>query len=364
MHPFKRDEIVILLGAGASVDAGIPHSQRMVEEIEKLLVDGKSWAKYKRLYDYIKSSIFYSDGIRGNFDNKVNFNIERLVNTLEEVSKKREHTLYPFVGSWNPTLVEVAGNDFEMLSQLRDQIVNILRQKWIVLKDHTQANYFQKLEEFQKEYQHPLRVFTLNYDLCVEKNCTEIAPERGFNDQRLWDWREYEDVGEPKHIYLYKLHGSTDWHYENDILTFSDEPGAIDNKDAAIIFGSTYKLQYRDPFLFLAYEFRKWTLTSRIIIAIGYGFGDEHINRIIFQALNNDKNRILLSVSPLRINSEPSIQEKVAEIETALGLKNGAQIKVCSLQAKNFMVANLNLGFLADLLPKEEGELFHEVLER
>jgi hypothetical protein len=187
MHPFKRDEIVILLGAGASVDAGIPHSQRMVEEVEKLLVDDNSWEKYKKLYDYIKSSIYYSDGIRGKFENIVNFNIERLVNTLEEVSKKGEHTLYPFVGSWNPTLLEVAGNDFEMLSHLRDQIVDILRKKWIVLQDHSKANYFQKLEEFQRDYQHPLRVFTLNYDLCVEKNCIKSEPVRGFNKQRFWD---------------------------------------------------------------------------------------------------------------------------------------------------------------------------------
>jgi len=33
----------------------------------------------------------------------------------------------------------------------------------------------------------------------------------------------------------------------------------------AIILGAMYKLQYVDPFLFLAYEFRKWMLESRLI---------------------------------------------------------------------------------------------------
>jgi hypothetical protein len=163
---------------------------------------------------------------------------------------------------------------------------------------------------------------------------------------------------------LYKLHGSTDWHYENDILTFSDEPGAIDNKDAAIIFGSTYKLQYRDPFLFLAYEFRKWTLASRIIIAVGYGFGDEHINRIILQALKHDQGRVLLSVNPLETDDKCSINRKINEIEAALGIKNGNQIKVCSLPAKDFFISYLKLDYLADLLPKEGGEMFQEIVEK
>ena len=51
------------------------------------------------------------------------------------------------------------------------------------------------------------------------------------------------------------------------------------------------KLQYVDPFLFLANEFRKWTLESKLIISIGYGFGDEHINGILGQALKKSREK-------------------------------------------------------------------------
>ena len=36
MHRFRRDELVLLLGAGASVEAGVPHSKGMIERLEKL----------------------------------------------------------------------------------------------------------------------------------------------------------------------------------------------------------------------------------------------------------------------------------------------------------------------------------------
>ena len=46
---FKKDEVLVLLGAGASVDAGIPHSAQMVRYIEDALK--QEWKQYKELYD-------------------------------------------------------------------------------------------------------------------------------------------------------------------------------------------------------------------------------------------------------------------------------------------------------------------------
>jgi hypothetical protein len=197
-------------------------------------------------------------------------------------------------------------------------------------------------------------VFSLNYDLCVEKNCKEESVERGFADSMQWDWRQYdESIPEKKPIYLYKLHGSTDWYYdEDDILTYSADPSSIE--DAAIIFGTSYKFQYKDPFLFLAYEFRRWTLASRLILCIGYGFGDEHINQIIQQALNQSARRLLLAVAPYKVLDD----KRIEEIEKAIGIRNQGQIRVINCTAKDFMENEMNLKFLSDLFPKSEEELF------
>lgn len=358
MQTFKRNEIVILLGAGASHDANIPHSGEMIRKLEKLIRHDPNWAKYKHLYDYIRSSIYHYYGIQGKFGDDVPYNIEALVNTLDEIRKKKEHTLYPFVGAWNPTLVELAGPDFELITQLRDEIIKVLRKDWVVLRENNHASYYEKLVHFRRQYEHPLRVFSLNYDLCLEKACHQAEIERGFNDKRKWDWHKFDDKEEATtDIYLYKLHGSTDWMYEGDDLIFFDDPSPI--SDAAIIFGTSYKLQYRDPFLFLAYEFRKWTLESKIIISIGYGFGDEHINKILEQALKADESRKLLSIAPLNLKPyENDIgyeqKQQAQKIAFTLGAENRNQIEARSMTAKDFFLNHLNLENLASLFPQEE----------
>ncbi len=138
---------------------------------------------------------------------------------------------------------------------------------------------------------------------------------------------------------------------------YSADPSSIE--DAAIIFGTTYKFQYKDPFLFLAYEFRRWTLSSRLIICIGYGFGDEHINQIIQQALNQNENRLLLSVSPIKTSED----QRISEIEKAIGTRNHGQIKVTSQSAKQFMENDMNLEYLLRLFPKTEEDLFPVILD-
>lgn len=364
MNPFKKDEIVILVGAGASVDAKMPDSTTMVRKVEDLIEQDKDWKQYRSLYNYIKSSIYYSEGLKGEFDKKVLFNIERLINTLEELKKKDEHTLYPFVGAWNPKLVEIGGENFQQIASLRDQIVRKLREDWIELKHVETALYYKGLEDFQREYEHPLRVFSLNYDLCIEKVCTSVTVERGFNRDRKWDWRLFEDTGtDPKSIYLYKLHGSTDWTYDGDgNLTFLDSTSAIKSEDVAIIFGTSYKLQYLDPFLFLVYQLRKWTLDdSKLIIGIGYGFGDEHINGILRQALRNNPERKLLAITPLREGQ--TAKEKEAGIAGILQMDtHGAQIICWDMKAKDFMDANLKIERLVTLFPASI-ELIPEVSE-
>ena len=124
---FKRDEIIVLLGAGASVEAGIPDSNNMVQEIEKLARSNSDWRCFENLYYYIRSSIFYAEGLKGKFGEEVSFNIESLVSVLDELQKRESHTLYPFVGAWNLRLLEVAGNEFKSILEFRDAIIKVLR---------------------------------------------------------------------------------------------------------------------------------------------------------------------------------------------------------------------------------------------
>lgn len=353
----KKDEVIILLGAGASVEAQIPASRGMIEEIERLL--DREWSEYRDLYNYIKSAIYYANGIKGRFEGGT-YNVEQLVNTLDELRQGDDHRLFPFVGAWSAKLSEVAGQNLGRIGRFRNEIVRRLRDDWVPLRYDDDAAYYSGLVTFQREYQHALRLFSLNYDLCVEKSCTEIRVERGFNERKRWDWRLFDEtVGEPKELYLYKLHGSVDWTYdENDNLTYVDSISQIDPDEMAIIFGATYKLQYVDPFLFFAYELRRWTLdTAQLIIAIGYGFADEHINGILRQSLNNNAERRLLSVAPI---DSGSAEERAEQIAETLNIRNARQIVCRNLPAKEFLGTQLKLSALRDVFPPSE-EPFEEL---
>ena len=361
MYNFKHDDVVVLLGAGASVEACIPHSNAMIQEIEENIRNGEGdWSTYEALYNYVKSSIYYAEGIHGRFNEAVNFNIEKLVDTLNEISKRTQHTLFPFVGAWNPALVEVAGKEFELVEKFRDAILQVLVSKWLAVKNYaTAAHYYLGLLDLQRSFQHPLRVFSLNYDLCIERSAKRHSRivELGFGNSEKWDWRLFDhNPQDPKDIYLYKLHGSMDWTYENEQLTYHDDFGAISKP--AIIFGTSYKLEYRDPFHFLTYEFRRWTLESRLIILIGYGFADEHINMIIRQALSSDSERIVLAVGPSGGITEE--KDRVREIARAIDYSNLDQIKVSLCKASEFMKHHNHKDTLSVYMPADEIPLFED----
>lgn len=285
-----------MTGAGCSYDAGIPVSKTMVNELETLLKTHTDWKDYSMFYYLVKSAILYSDGIQEQpYDN---FDIERLVNVLAELEKRENNPIYPFVGGWIPRLLETAGYDFQIkCEEFRYLILNQLKQ-WVNLRDANSAGYYSKFFNFQEEFNYALRVFSLNYDLCLEKNTPNRKTlERGFDrTTRLWNWKPFDPLMDEPNIYLYKLHGSIDWERQDDGLHLKELDTTPSNPD--LIFGTDYKMQYIDPYLFYFYEFRKYSLEARIIVSIGYSFRDQHINGILTQALRTDDTKRILIVSP------------------------------------------------------------------
>jgi hypothetical protein len=366
MTQFKQDDIVVLLGAGASADAGIPTSAEMILKIESKLNTDTEWRPFRDLYLYVRSSIMFAEGLAGHFDPvAANYNIERLVATLDEIEKKTQHTLYPFVGTWHMRLLELAGTEFEKIHKFKALILRELK-NWVSPSRWDESEYYRFFVEFlngggsrARAYSYPLRVFTLNYDLCLEHNCgTDLVIERGFDKtQRRWDWRRFElNENDPKNIFLYKLHGSIDWVMKEDQpITYVDNNASYGPDELALIFGTTYKLQAIDPYLFFAYEFRKWTLESRLIVTIGYGYGDQHINAIIGQALNTAADRRLLA-SAYKVDHDAERQRVAA----AIHVHDAAQITIAGGTGREFITNELDVDKFSAVFPPDEAE-FPEV---
>lgn len=345
----KGEQIMFLLGAGASVEAKIPISNQMVNEIEKLVINDSDWKPYKELYYYLKSSIHYSEGIFGRFGEP--FNVEKLLVVISEIEKRDKNIVYPFIGSWNIRLIDLAGNDFKKITDFKKLIRKKLN-SWVRVKNYeNDASYYNGFINLSREIGNVIKVFTFNYDLCFERVVgKELEVESGFNrTSREWHYSNFEDNSE-KHYFLYKLHGSIDWYTkpnEQNKLFQSDEPE--DNPE--LIFGIQNKLDSIDPYFFYTSELRKSTLEdSKLIITIGYSFSDDYANKILTQALNSKDDLRLLAVG----YSSNSEKEEIESIQKRLDLKTDIQIKVYNKGAKSFISDTMSKDFLSDFITNSE----------
>lgn len=339
----KSNDIIFLIGAGCSVEAGIPASGRMIDEIETLLRKESEWTEYGHLYNHLKSAIHYSAGLKGQFNHDVAYNIETLVNTLHELERNEDHPLYPFIATWNSRFVALAGRGFEAVSEFRRLILRQLK-TWVLLEDLDQASYYSGFIKLQRDLNFPLRMFSLNYDLCVEYlETSDFKVETGFpgiGPAKFWDYERFDSTlaeHTSPNVYLYKLHGSINWRRDEkrNLLrlphTEKTKPEAME-----IIFGRDFKLDAADPYLFYAYEFRRCTLESKLIVCIGYGFGDSHINKMLSQSLSEDANRKLMVVAACK---DPQKQAQMVQlVADRLSLKvPDEQVDVWIGTAKDFL---------------------------
>jgi hypothetical protein len=344
----KEGEIIFLLGAGASYEAGIPISSAMIEKTEKLIAKGNTWDKFANLYYCLKSAIKYGLGIVGKDDNE-NINIEILVNTMDELIKSYEHPIYPFVGSWTPRLSELAGKDFEEIKKLRKNIIEELSKNWMYIEHNEKSAYYKKLSDFQKEYGHNLHIFSLNYDKCVENQCAASGINRDFDNNHIWNYKNFDFDNKESNIILYKLHGSVDWNRKEGIVKEKDNMVPAD--ELAVIFGTSYKLQYLDPFLYLVYEFRRQTLEPdmKVICCIGYSFNDDHINGILGQALKSDNSKKIIAVGPVKVGIDDINNEKEM-ILNKLNIDNSDNIIIENNGAKNYFENILSIRYFDKFL--------------
>lgn len=152
----------------------------------------------------------------------------------------------------------------------------------------------------------PINIFTTNYDLFNENALDNInihyssgfqgGMKRVFNPS-MFNLRYVDTENKFKMKWnpvrrfakLYKLHGSTNWISEDDKIYLTDR--VVKSTDQVMIYPSYVKhdITNQTPYSEL---FRELTLNlqkpNSVLIVLGFGFPDEHINQLIEQALNNE----------------------------------------------------------------------------
>jgi len=178
-------------------------------------------------------------------------------------------------------------------------------------------------------------VFTTNYDLFNETAMDRLGLpycngfsgtiERRFNPATFrYALAEQLDIANRKwtavdgFVYLCKLHGSINWTEDEEGLFRIRETASFGEHDRIMIYPTPAKQNSSlgTPYSDLFREFQaKIVREQSVLFCIGYSFGDEHINNIIYQALTIPTFKLIIFADPnegkevakLRALSDPRI---------------------------------------------------------
>lgn len=148
-----------------------------------------------------------------------------------------------------------------------------------------------------------LTFFTTNYDTLLEDalGLEKITVIDGFSGGAIAYWNpqfEFKAAHDlPNKCLLFKLHGSIDWHRDEEKGLVRTRYGTkyLANKSDIMIYpqATKYVETQKDPFSYLFNGFRTALNLDEdnVLITCGYSFGDDHINAEIEAALSSRNNR-------------------------------------------------------------------------
>ena len=97
---------MILLGAGASVEAGIPDSYDMTKRILEAFKTNPEFKLYARVVSFVAGGLLFQNGIRGLNPLEIGVNVEELFNAIDLLANRNTLEAAPFVGSWHSMIDE------------------------------------------------------------------------------------------------------------------------------------------------------------------------------------------------------------------------------------------------------------------
>lgn len=293
---------MLLLGAGASIEAGIPDAKLMAEEIVKNFNSAPHLVKEAEVLSFVNDQLIAhaqkSDPTIDHVD------VEALYNAILLLSERETLEISPFVETWLPELVNIKDADKIFESIMLD--MKLMLRKLTLIKDEHKIDYLKPILNLVRQHNR-LFIATLNYDYTIELLSREngIAYDTGIESWISKGAFDYPNNG----IQLIKLHGSNYWFWSEGNARFYSErlphrrirvqphfdeelPYAVLVETPMVIFGQRNKLTAEGPFLDLLKQFDEQLQRTDLLTVVGYSFRDEHINFYITKFLNQYKGRI------------------------------------------------------------------------
>ena len=333
----KYSNIVFLAGAGASVVGGNPNYGKTVkmiaDDIFGKLHDMEDLYTLEELAEKCK----YNNGkilVEGQIESEdspllnSSFNLEDFLSTLFHYR--------PYVSE----------NEKETFNHSIQKILELI-------KENTNYSYDRKdlkhgallnfLSSLSGKDGNKFSVITTNYDVLIEEAAAEnnFVIFDGFNftplpkfDSNMFEWNLVKEVPnvntreveyKDKTFNLVKIHGSLTWErQENGSIIRKSKDSITNTNNMVMVFPSSDKFaqSYQEPYFELFTKFQELIKRpNTLLISSGFSFADDHISKMITQALKNNSGLKLLvtdfNIDPNRQWNEKSKQyDEIAETNT------------------------------------------------
>jgi hypothetical protein len=297
-------KITFLLGAGASVPAGIPHVRRFFTDFSDDFI-GRLGAGHE-LAQALEAIV---KAWESSSDMPPLGDLERLYEVLTFINHVEAPRSIPLA---LPDAFPKRSRETELLEW---ELKKYVQQRCLAVP-YKNVRYLRPITRFL-ELSRPLAIISLNYDACME-----IVLERG-----KVPWSDGGPPGEEEFfashldfsraaqgVQLIKLHGSATW-YQTRLET---EPGwmrrvrasgqeGVSNRlraartmthEAMMIYPTLNKALTNGPFPSLAVRAQEALAESRLCLAVGYSFGDVHVRELVLEAMTGNPDLHLVLVDP------------------------------------------------------------------
>lgn len=279
-------DVAFFLGAGASVEAGVPDTAGLLSNFVAKLPSELAAA--------VKTFLDRLDGWAKKQKPPRLLDIELVLETLQHAVNWKDDPLAAFVHS-----------ELDLSSIDPAQLLRLLRDfvKDRVMVGAENIKYLAPLRGFIDQYK-PLNIFSANYDTAIEVFCAEhkLKYRDGFDE--IWNPRLFNEPD--AHVRLFKIHGSVTW-YRTDRGRFVKIPTVFKGsrvelytKEQAelVMLYPAQKFEYVEPLFELTLHMKRELAQCRTLFVIGYSFRDEHLRRLFWDIAREHADFYVVLINP------------------------------------------------------------------
>ncbi|MCI2265410.1 SIR2 family protein [Sediminivirga luteola] len=353
--------LVILIGSGASFHLGSPQTRNLDNSAVQALVEAASESLDETDTDLLSALNPENDG-----------DLENLLNGLQLAASLAEQT-----GLSEVTL----GNEKEIRSFTKAQIEQLKGKINVAfahacqlpapdcdLADPLEAHrqFLSRIVRSRRANLPRPKLFTTNYDLVLERaldklgypyidgfsgtveRCLNLA-YYGLDFHRVETTSQQVVARADSALYLHKIHGSLNWKPRvsggtgvTTLEVVQVPEGSASIEEPVLIYptaakeGNSLSYPYSDLMRLLSDAVQQ---NDTAVVTVGYGFGDPHINRILLQSLAINPAINVLAVDPYAILDQQPLLQAVLDEDLV-----GKTLSAGGIETKDTPLASLAAG--------------------